>query len=401
MANNTVSVLWWSKSWLLFVFLVPFFSKSQWNIYNSSNSPLESNIVRCLALDTSNYVWIGTDNGLYAFDGNNWQVFNSSNASIPSNKIRSLYKDGDSLLWVGTFDAGVYKYDGSWTLFSTSNSGLADDFVKDIIRMPDGRLYFATAGGLSCLQAGTWFNYDEFNSSLWSSNISSMAVWESDTLFAGSINGGLNKLSDTIYSYNSYNSNLLDNTILDIEVDDNSIVWGATPSGGLITFNPQNNFFSSYLISNSGSPSNSYNGIFLEGMDSIYLSSIDVGLVTFIDGVFTSVNTTNSNIPENYTTCVAKLDDKLMVGTNSSGFAIAEGFVNQIPESPLSYGLIQNNLGLTINATSLDTFYLISIEGKVLKTIEGRTVFFSTLDLIPSVYIIRSSKGFSKKLVIH
>jgi ligand-binding sensor domain-containing protein len=398
--NNTVSVLWWNKRPLLFLFLIPFFSLGQWDVYNTSNSPLESNNIRCLALDTSDYVWIGTDNGLYAFDGNNWQVFNSGNSGFPSNNIRSIYKDGDSLIWVGTFDAGVYKYDGSWVVFSTSNSGIADDFVKDITRMPDGGLYFATAGGLSCFQSGSWLNYDEFNSSLWSSNISSLSAWASDTLYAGSINGGLNKLTDTIYPYNSYTSNLLDNSILDVDIDDNYKVWGATPSGGLVMFNPQNSFFSSYQMSNSGSPSNSYNGIFIGGLDSIYLSSIDAGLVTFINNSFTSVNMSNSNLPENYTSCVVKSNDKVFVGTNASGLAVTEGFVNTLPESSFSYTVITHDLGITINGGSHDTFYLIGIDGKVLNIKKGREVFFSSLNLPPSVYIIKSAMGFTQKLVI-
>lgn len=402
MDSNTANDLWWNKLFVILPLLLSGNSFSQWDVYTVSNSPLMSNNIRCLENDTSGFFWIGTDNGLYAFDGSSWLSFHTNNSGLGSNQIRSLYKDGDSVLWVGTFDAGVFRYDGSWSSFHTGNSGLSDNFVRDVTRLPDSSLYFATAGGLSRYKNGIWNSFNSFNSSLWSNHISSVVAWGSkDSLFFGSINGGLNKFTDTIYVYNSYNTNLNDNTLLDIDIDENNTVWCATPSGGLVLFNPQNNLFFSYMKENSLSPSNSYNQLFLINSDSIYLTSIDAGLVAFINGVFTSVSTLNSNLPDNHTTAVLKIGNQIILGTQQNGLAVGESFVNGLSEDTINdYNVTFSENNILIKSLFFQNFYLFSAEGRLIASAKGKNISFSTIGLSSGVYIVKSENGVGKKITM-
>ena len=57
------------------------FDDTNWTVYDTSNSGLPINAVRCIAIDDSNNKWIGTWGGGGAkFDGIDWKVFNSSNS---------------------------------------------------------------------------------------------------------------------------------------------------------------------------------------------------------------------------------------------------------------------------------------------------------------------------------
>ncbi|MDR2118452.1 MAG: response regulator [Tannerellaceae bacterium] len=73
---------------------------------------LGSNSVRAIAEDDRGFLWFGTDNGLYRFDGYTFKPFYrepGDSAGPGCNYIYSLYRDRSGRLWAGTSD-GVYLY---------------------------------------------------------------------------------------------------------------------------------------------------------------------------------------------------------------------------------------------------------------------------------------------------
>src|SRR5687768_13503873 len=117
---------------VLLSLLMPYFVVAQqgWTNYNTSNSPIPENAVRCIAIDNNGVKWIGTDYGLAAFDDVNWTVYQTFNSGIPDNSIRSLAVDDQDNIWIGTFNNGLVRFDGSnWIIYNISNSGLPDNYV--------------------------------------------------------------------------------------------------------------------------------------------------------------------------------------------------------------------------------------------------------------------------------
>src|ERR1700758_2349981 len=56
-----------------------------------------------LAQDNDGYLWIGTDHGLYRYDGNQFSRWNPpAGAHLPGSTIISLLADRDGSLWIGT-----------------------------------------------------------------------------------------------------------------------------------------------------------------------------------------------------------------------------------------------------------------------------------------------------------
>lgn len=68
--------------------------------YNTSNSPLPSNVVNAAVMTQQNILWIATDKGLAKVSGSNWQIYNISNSPLRSNNVTDLKIDKNGNIWV-------------------------------------------------------------------------------------------------------------------------------------------------------------------------------------------------------------------------------------------------------------------------------------------------------------
>jgi len=296
------------------------FSQQQFTIYNSSNSGLTDNTVRCLAVDTSNVVWIGTDNGLCRFDGTNWTAFTPSNSPLSDFYIRCITIDSINRVWVGTLSSGIFIYDGvSWQTINTGNSGISSNGIREIDFDTEGNLWVACAYGLSYFNGSAWQVWD-FDGGFFTNNIASITFGPDKEKHIGTLNGGLHILDslNNITYYTHYNSGLPDNTAYKVEFDDNGNLWMATPSAGLLVHLVGDNWLW-YSQANFLFPTNSTNYISIKG-NLKYVTTYDKGLIIFDGTNSIEYNIANSGIPENYLHCVES--DKngiLWVGTDNSG----------------------------------------------------------------------------------
>jgi len=111
------------------------FDGVNWQLFNKENSPLPSNSVSFIAIDSLDNKWITTsDSGLIKYTGTQWIKFNKSNSPIPTNSIWSLTIERDTIVWIAAWADGIIKYDGiSWIKYDENNSPLTSNktnFVK-------------------------------------------------------------------------------------------------------------------------------------------------------------------------------------------------------------------------------------------------------------------------------
>ena len=86
----------------IMIILLPsiFAQNGEWTNYNTGNSNLPNDIVRCFAFDTKGNSWIGTKGGGVAmFDGTDWTVYTKSNSALPDSEITSLAVDQQDNIW--------------------------------------------------------------------------------------------------------------------------------------------------------------------------------------------------------------------------------------------------------------------------------------------------------------
>ncbi|HEV2200736.1 MAG TPA: two-component regulator propeller domain-containing protein [Bryobacteraceae bacterium] len=107
---------------------------------------LQNLSVQAVLQDRAGFLWAGTQNGLYRYDGSRFTAFTRTDG-LPGTRIESLYEGTDGTLWVAT-DAGLARRVGQ--RFEPVQSPLARGVIgrQGIASDRSGRLYLATGRGL-------------------------------------------------------------------------------------------------------------------------------------------------------------------------------------------------------------------------------------------------------------
>ncbi len=107
--------------------------------YNAEQG-LTSLAITQLSQDVQGFLWVGTEDGLYRYDGSRFQAY-SLKQGLPSSQITAIHQDPKGIFWVGTF-GGLARWNGQ---SFESIPGVQD--VQALATGPDGRLWIATTAG--------------------------------------------------------------------------------------------------------------------------------------------------------------------------------------------------------------------------------------------------------------
>ena len=141
------------------------FDGINWTNYDTTNSGIASNHVNEIAFETSNIIWIATQNGVSKFDGSIWTNYTTLNSSIPSDTILSIYID-NSDVWIGTNNGLAFFSGNIWTIYNTFNSGIVNNVVTCINKNTNGDIWLGTYSGVCVKLGNNWINYDLSNSNI-------------------------------------------------------------------------------------------------------------------------------------------------------------------------------------------------------------------------------------------
>jgi ligand-binding sensor domain-containing protein/signal transduction histidine kinase len=120
------------------------FNGAQWKTF-STGEGLPKKPVRALADDAAGNLWIGTEGG-GLFRLRDGKIFN---ANAPVKDISCLLADRDGVLWAGTSGHGLARLeDGKWSVCSTIHGGLASDSIGYLIGDDGGNLWLGSYEGL-------------------------------------------------------------------------------------------------------------------------------------------------------------------------------------------------------------------------------------------------------------
>ncbi|SPE39030.1 putative Histidine kinase [Candidatus Sulfopaludibacter sp. SbA3] len=104
-------------------------------------------VITQICQDHRGFLWIGTENGLFQYDGHRFQFFGMKEG-LPSAFISAIYESPDGTLWVGTLNGPAWK-EGT-RFIQTKSQALArltssQGFASD----GEGHVYMATSSGLA------------------------------------------------------------------------------------------------------------------------------------------------------------------------------------------------------------------------------------------------------------
>lgn len=117
--------------------------------------PIETS-AQAIIEDSFGFVWIGSTNGLWRYDGSNFKSYiknENDNTSITDNNIFCLYEDKQKTLWIGTYGGGLLKYDRNCDCFQQfvhdeqNPESLSFNEVKIIFETRNNQFYIGTDGG--------------------------------------------------------------------------------------------------------------------------------------------------------------------------------------------------------------------------------------------------------------
>lgn len=107
---------------------------------------LTNTVSQCLLQDRAGFIWVGTQNGLFRFDGVRFEGFFRTDG-LPSSRIEALHEDSGGALWVGT-RGGLARRVGH--RFQTIAAPGRFEILgrSSIVSSPQGTVYVGTSEGL-------------------------------------------------------------------------------------------------------------------------------------------------------------------------------------------------------------------------------------------------------------
>lgn len=154
------------------------------------------NQVHSIFKDSRKLVWIGTENGLYRYDGTNvvYQRHKAGDTtSIPNNVIKSITEDQQHNIWIGTLGgvARINPYSLKCTVYTDELNRLPQgNFDNKVFVDVSGQVWTANGDGLYVFEKNKnafrkcWANIISGNKL--SGYLTSIDQWSADTLVLGS-----------------------------------------------------------------------------------------------------------------------------------------------------------------------------------------------------------------------
>lgn len=124
---------------------------SSWNARNGLNGS-----VNALAQTTDGFLWIGTSDGLYRFDGLTFELYKPERNDLPSVAVSTLMALPNGGLWIGYLRGGAsFLKDGRVTNYSEA-AGFPVGRVRSFAQDHDGTIWAGVVGGFTRFDGSHW-----------------------------------------------------------------------------------------------------------------------------------------------------------------------------------------------------------------------------------------------------
>ncbi len=251
------------------------------NFRYEPNNPqsLPDNEVKCIFIDKTDNIWVGTNNGLALFNAERktFTVFKhefNRSESLIANSIYSITQMSDGRLWIGTEAGGVSILDMHKNIFSTpkdvsfkniscrdDESGFSNQTIRSIFQDSFGNMWFGTyGGGVNFISNQTpFFNIWEYSPQTDVINsLNNKTAWgicsdNQNALWIGTDGGGINlfvngKRADV---FRKESDDLTDNAVLAAIKDSQGNLWFGTFGGGLNFYDSHKKAFKQLKLFNN------------------------------------------------------------------------------------------------------------------------------------------------------
>ena len=242
-------------------------------------------LVKAIAIDSSDNIWYGTNNGLYFKEKNSKERKKYDvNLGLSSNNIRSLYNEPDRLL-IGTENGlNILEKSTGNIILLREEDNLLNTSIVSIKKDQEGNYWMGSASEGLILMDGKSGEISNYEASpniplIGNNNVTSLCFEDNNKLWVGIYRGGLNlfdiKKRKFIKRYlnNPTDTNSInDNDVRSIYMGKNDDLWIGTENGGLNYFNNKKSYFKAYL-KKDGLPSNTIYATIADSAGNLWINT--------------------------------------------------------------------------------------------------------------------------------
>lgn len=223
---------------------------------------LAAKVVSSLVADRDGFLWVGSREGLYRYDGYQAERYlpdANDPTAISDLDIRTVYEDGNGIIWVGTNTGGLNRFDpatGGFERFrhdSADPESLSFDSVYGIVDGPAGDLWLGSQEGLNRLDRASgrfrrYFHDPQDPASLSANWTYALLVDASGSLWVGTVGGGLDRWRPETDGFARHDLAALSggpagvNDVFALVEDGSGVLWAGTRTG-VIRIDPQQKDF--------------------------------------------------------------------------------------------------------------------------------------------------------------
>jgi len=321
------------KTWLATYGGIVSFDGVDWEVFDSSNTPMTSNIVEAIATASDGTIYAGGPSGVVVYDGSEWAIWDTANSGIPTNNITALDIAPDGALWVGTSAGSVAFKTGVWTSYNHTNYPGLKGLVQDIAEDADGVIWLATmGGGLVAKDGGNFRVYNVENSDLLSDMVSAVSTATDNTVWVGT-SAGVSHFDGTDFENYSFSLGNFpaSGSVIDICVAPDGKPWAVVggslmgPLGttaqtpGQVCYFANGQWQTLQIMALA-----EFSCITVKSNGEVYIGSNGQGLFIWDSGSMKHIDA-SQGLPSNTVLSLARgADDNVWVGTDS-GVGITDG----------------------------------------------------------------------------
>lgn len=135
---------------LYFIFTYSLFGQYLPSKNYSTADGLPNNAIRSLFLDSTNILWIGTENGVSKMENGSFSNLDESDG-LGHNSCWDISQDRNGNMWFASYGGGVSKFDGKKFTVFTTKDGLASNNVRKVFSFND-KMCLGTELGISIIE---------------------------------------------------------------------------------------------------------------------------------------------------------------------------------------------------------------------------------------------------------
>jgi PAS domain S-box-containing protein len=277
--------------------------------------------INCLLLIGEQELWVGTDHGLFRWNGTAFQRA-ALGPSLSDQPVLTILRDRDSNIWVGT-SRGLFRINASGTSFAEEEGTQRAGAVNALFEDREGNLWAGGAMGLERIRDSAFITYPA-DKGLSSATGGPVYVDGEDRAWFAPENGGLYWIKDG--RVQPVKPELFEKDVIYSIAGRDHEIWIGRRQGGLTRLVDNGGIIATETYGRAnGLEQNSVYATYQGRDGAVWAGTLSSGVSRLKDGKFTTYTTTNGLASNTVSSVLESHDGTIWFGTPNGLSALSNG----------------------------------------------------------------------------